>query len=38
MEEIIAQIFGLTFMGIIAICLVWAVIEYIILNNKNPKI
>ena len=38
MEEIIAQIVGLTFMGIITICLIWAIVEYIILKNKNYEL
>ncbi len=39
--ETVAQIFGLTFVGIILICLVWTIVEYIVLawpEDQNKKL
>ena len=39
MIETIAQVFGMTFLGVILICLVWTIISYIMdSNNKNNKL
>jgi|TARA_R110000737_G_scaffold333927_1_gene351910 hypothetical protein len=39
MIETIAQIFGMTFLGIILICLIWTIISYIMItNNRNNKL
>ena len=39
--DIIAQIFGMTFIGVILICLVWTILSYIFNNvdgtNKTNK-
>ena len=34
--ELIAQIFGFTFVGIIMICLAWTIIEYIFTTISKP--
>ena len=34
--ELIAQIFGFTFVGIIIICLAWIIIEYIFVSISKP--
>ena len=34
--EIVAQIFGMTFLAIILICLAWTIGEYIILAISEP--
>ena len=41
--EIVAQIFGMTFIGIVLICLVWTILSYIFNNiddtaNTNKKL
>tara|TARA_R110000744_G_scaffold84857_1_gene166014 strand:+ start:1374 stop:1568 length:195 start_codon:yes stop_codon:yes gene_type:complete len=39
MIETVAQIFGMTFLGIILICLIWTIISYIMItNNRNNKL
>tara|TARA_B110000908_G_C10255781_1_gene455357 strand:- start:2000 stop:2176 length:177 start_codon:yes stop_codon:yes gene_type:complete len=43
MTEMIAQVFGLTFVSIILVCLVWSIIEYVVLGvgprpDKNSKL
>ena len=38
MIEIVAQIFGLTFVGIILICLVWTIMSYIFENKQDNKL
>lgn len=41
MASIIAQVFGLTFVGIIMICLAWTIVSYIVndmdTTNKRKK-
>ena len=39
--EIVAQIFGMTFVGIILVCLVWTVMSYIFSSesmDRNKKL
>jgi len=39
--DIIAQIFGMTFVGIILVCLIWNVMSYIFSSesrNRNKKL
>ncbi len=38
--ELVMQIFGLTFVGIIVICIAWTVMEYIFSkpNKQNKKL
>ena len=39
MIETVAQIFGMTFIVIILICLIWTIISYIMItNNRNNKL
>ena len=35
--EVIAQIFGMTFVCIIMVCVAWTIVEYIITENEFPK-
>ena len=37
MAETIAQVFGMIFVGIILICIVWTFVSYIVLSNEEPK-
>jgi len=38
MIETIAQVFGMVFVGIILICIVWTFLSYIVLSNEEPKL
>ena len=35
--EVIAQVFGMTFVGIILICLVWTVMSYIFSSESRDR-
>ena len=35
--EIVAQIFGMTFVGIILVCLVWTVMSYIFSSESRDR-
>jgi len=37
MVDTVAQIFGMTFVGIIMICIGWTIVEYIFGNNKENE-
>jgi hypothetical protein len=34
--ETIGQIFGMTFVGIIMVCLAWTIVEYIVTHCEGP--
>ena len=36
--ELAVQIFGMIFVGIIMVCIVWTFLTYIILSNDEPKL
>jgi len=36
--ETVAQTFGIIFVGIIIVCIVWTFLTYIILSNDEPKL
>jgi len=43
MAETIAQVFGMIFVGVILICIVWTMLEYILesttpINKQNKKL
>jgi len=40
MIETVAQVFGMTFVGIIVICIAWTIMEYIFSkpNKQNKKL
>ena len=35
--EMVAQIFGMTFVGIILVCLVWTVMSYILSSDSRDR-